>query len=402
MKSDLHDKYKKSLISYYQYLLEYILNNRSIQVMSLTDRVDKLTNKIIDDFGDELQTKLKAQIPEISQIYKQSLVTINTVRPDRPLIIVTDTIKYGRTLNKTLKVIERKFKPDKTWIDNLIIYDYVQKSVGTTLLISRFLNKNKKFMGEAIMATQVKYNIEFDSKTLKISRKSGTAIGRDLVTFRLILGISQHIGIYNIKGTLLVMSMGRDKNGYMTVSYYVSNLAVKRTIWVKDEYSQVGSISFLTYNHAHNIPLMIQQIQGMTILNINNKAFIDLDNVRYVHECEDKHDEMLIETGIQESIQDVTKESYGYPIQKHGSIDRITVKNTRDIQAIMMKPAKIRETNKLVYERTLENLQNIKSWYDIDSTNKIEMYKTEKDEQKILVFNGYCRGIYNNILTATI
>lgn len=257
-------------------------------------------------------------------------------------------------------------------------------------------------MGDTIMATQVKYNIEFDNKTLKVSRKSGNAIGKDLVTFRLIPGISQHIGIYNIKGTLLVMFMGRDKNGYMTVSYYVSNLAVKRTIWVKDEYSQVGLISFLTYNHAHNIPLLIQQIQGMTILNINNKAFIDLDNVRYVHECEDKHDEMLIETGIQESIQDVTKESYGYPIQKHGSIDRITVKNTRDIQAIMMKPAKIRETNKLVYERTLENLQNIKSWYDIDSTNKIEMYKTEKDEQKILVFNGYCRGIYNNILTATI
>lgn len=143
MKSDLHDKYKESLISYYQYLLEYILNNRSIQVMSLTDRVDKLTNKIIDDFGDELQTKLKTQVPEISQIYKQSLVTINTVKPDRPLIIVTDTIKYGRTLNKTLKALERKFGQDKTWIDNLIIYDYVQKSVGTTLLISRFLNKNK-------------------------------------------------------------------------------------------------------------------------------------------------------------------------------------------------------------------------------------------------------------------
>lgn len=143
MKSDLHDKYKESLVSYYVYLFEYILNNRSIQVISLTDRIDKLTNKIIDDFGDELQTKLKAQIPEINQIYKQSLVSINTVRPDRPLIIVTDTIKYGRTLNKTLKALERKFKSDKTWIDNLIIYDYVQKSVGTTLLISRFLNKNK-------------------------------------------------------------------------------------------------------------------------------------------------------------------------------------------------------------------------------------------------------------------
>lgn len=143
MKSDLHDKYKESLISYYVYLFEYILNNRSIQVLSLTDRVDKLTNKIIDDFGDELQTKLKAQIHEINQIYKQSLVSINTVRPDRPLIIVTDTIKYGRTLNKTLKALETNFKPDKTWIDNLIIYDYVQKSVGTTLLISRFLNKNK-------------------------------------------------------------------------------------------------------------------------------------------------------------------------------------------------------------------------------------------------------------------
>ena len=143
MKSDLHDKYKESLISYYQYLLEYILNNRSIQVINLTDRVDRLTNKIINDFGDQLQTKLKIQIPEINQIYKQSLVSINTVRPDRPLIIATDTIKYGRTLNKTLKALERKFKPDKTWIDNLIIYDYVQKSVGTTLLISRFLNKNK-------------------------------------------------------------------------------------------------------------------------------------------------------------------------------------------------------------------------------------------------------------------
>ena len=114
MKSDLHDKYKESLISYYQYLLEYILNNRSIQVLSLTDRVDKLTNKIINDFGDELQTKLKAQIPEINQIYKQSLVSINTVRPDRPLIIVTDTIKYGRTLNKTLKALERKFGQNKT------------------------------------------------------------------------------------------------------------------------------------------------------------------------------------------------------------------------------------------------------------------------------------------------
>ena len=143
MKSDLHDKYKESLISYYQYLLKYILNNKNIQVINLTDRVDKLTNKIINDFGDDLQTKLKAQIPEIHQIYKQSLVSINTVRPDRPLIIVTDTIKYGRTLNKTLKAIETKFGHNKTWIDNLIIYDYVQKSVGTTLLISRFLNKNK-------------------------------------------------------------------------------------------------------------------------------------------------------------------------------------------------------------------------------------------------------------------
>lgn len=54
MKSDLHDKYKESLISCYVYLFEYILNNRSIQILSLTDRVDKLTNKIIDDFGDEL------------------------------------------------------------------------------------------------------------------------------------------------------------------------------------------------------------------------------------------------------------------------------------------------------------------------------------------------------------
>lgn len=143
MKSDLHDKYKESLISYYVYLFEYLLNNRSIQVISLTDRVDRLTNKIIDDFSDELQTKLKAQIHEINQIYKQSLVNINTVRPDRPLIIVTDTIKYGRTLNKTLKALETKFGQNKTWIDNLIIYDYVQKSVGTTLLIGRFLNKNK-------------------------------------------------------------------------------------------------------------------------------------------------------------------------------------------------------------------------------------------------------------------
>lgn len=143
MKSDLHNKYKETLISYYFYLFEYILNNRSIQILSLTDRVAKLTNKIIDDFGDELQTKLKTQIPEINQLYKESLVTINTVRPDRPIIIVTDTIKYGRTLNKTLKALERKFGQDKTWIDNLIIYDYVQKSVGTTLLISRFLNKNK-------------------------------------------------------------------------------------------------------------------------------------------------------------------------------------------------------------------------------------------------------------------
>lgn len=143
MKSDLHDKYKESLISYYFYLLEYLLNNKNIQVISLTDRVAKLTNKIIDDFGDEIQTKLKTQIPEITQIYKQSLVTINTVKLDRPLIIVTDTIKYGRTLNKTLKALETKFGQDKTWIDNLIIYDYVQKFVGTTLLISRFLNKNK-------------------------------------------------------------------------------------------------------------------------------------------------------------------------------------------------------------------------------------------------------------------
>lgn len=143
MKSSLHNKYKESLISYYVYLFEYILNNRSIQIISLTDRVDRLTNKIIDDFSDELQTRLKAQIPEINQIYKQSLVSINTVRLDRPLIIVTDTIKYGRTLNKTLKALERKFGQDKTWVDNLIIYDYVQKSVGTTLLIGRFLNKNK-------------------------------------------------------------------------------------------------------------------------------------------------------------------------------------------------------------------------------------------------------------------
>lgn len=143
MKSDLHNKYRESLISYYVYLFEYILNNKNIQVLSLTDRVDKLTNKIINDFGDELQTKLKAQFSEINQIYKQSLVTINKVKPDRPLIIVTDTIKYGRTLNKILKALERKFGQNKTWIDNLIIYDYVQKSVGTTLLISRFLNKNK-------------------------------------------------------------------------------------------------------------------------------------------------------------------------------------------------------------------------------------------------------------------
>lgn len=257
-------------------------------------------------------------------------------------------------------------------------------------------------MEDTIMAAQTKYSIEFDNKTLKVSRKSGTAVGKDLVTFKLLSGKSQHIGIYNIKGTLLVMFIGRDKNGYMTVSYYVSNLALKRTIWVKDEYSQLGLISFLTYNHAHNAPLMIQQIQGMTILNINNKAFIDLDNIRYIHRDEHEHGEMLIETGIQESIQDATRESYGYPIQKYGSIDGITVKNNRDIQTIMMKTAKIRETNKLVYERTLDNLQNIKSLYDIDSTNKIEMYKTEKDEQKILVFNGYCRGIYNNILTATI
>lgn len=143
MKSDLHSKYKESLISYYFYLFEYILNNRNIQVLSLTDRVDKLTNKILNDFSDEIQAKLKIQKPEIKQLYKQSLVTINTVRPDRSLIIVTDTIKYGRTLNKTLKALERKFGQDKTWINNLIIYDYVQKSVGTTLLISRFLNKNK-------------------------------------------------------------------------------------------------------------------------------------------------------------------------------------------------------------------------------------------------------------------
>lgn len=39
MKSGLHDKYKESLISYYQYLLEYILNNRSIQVISLIDNL---------------------------------------------------------------------------------------------------------------------------------------------------------------------------------------------------------------------------------------------------------------------------------------------------------------------------------------------------------------------------
>ena len=143
MKSDLHNKYKESLISYHFYLFEYILNNRSIQVISLTDRVSRLTNKIIDDFGDEIQAKLKIQKPEIKQLYKQSLVNINTIRPDRPLIIVTDTIKYGRTLNKTLKALERKFGQDKTWVNNLIIYDYVQKPVGTTLLISRFLNKNK-------------------------------------------------------------------------------------------------------------------------------------------------------------------------------------------------------------------------------------------------------------------
>ena len=37
MKSGLHDKYKESLISYYVYLFEYILNNRSIQILSLID-----------------------------------------------------------------------------------------------------------------------------------------------------------------------------------------------------------------------------------------------------------------------------------------------------------------------------------------------------------------------------
>lgn len=143
MKSDLHDKYKESLVEYYEYLFEYLLNNRNIQVLSLTDRVDRLTNKILNDFSDEIQARLKIQKPEIKQIYNQSLVDVSTTRPDRPLIIVTDTIKYGRTLNKTLKDLERKFGQDKTWINNLIIYDYVQKSVGTTLLISRFLNKNK-------------------------------------------------------------------------------------------------------------------------------------------------------------------------------------------------------------------------------------------------------------------
>ena len=263
-------------------------------------------------------------------------------------------------------------------------------------------------MEDNIMATQTKYSIEFDNKTLKISRKSGNAIGKDLVTFKLLPETNQHIGIYNIKGTLLIMFMGRDKNGCMTVSYYVSNLAVKRTIWVQDKYSQTGLISFLTYNHNHKIPLQIQQVQGMTILNINNKAFIDIDNARYIYNIDDAYgDELIkqvatIETGVQESIQDATRESSGYPVQKLGSIIGITGKNSRDIQTIMMKTAKIRETNKLVYERTLQNLQNIKSWYDIDSVNKIELYKTVKDEQKILVFNGYCRGIYNNILTATI
>ena len=68
----------------------------------------------------------------------------------------------------------------------------------------------------------------------------------------------------------------------------------------------------------------------------------------------------------------------------------------------MMKSAKIRETNKLEYERTLKNLQNIKSLYDINSVNKIEMHKTEEDEQKIAVFNGYSKSVYNGILTATI
>ena len=257
-------------------------------------------------------------------------------------------------------------------------------------------------MGDTIMATQVKYSIEFDSKTLKINRKSGNAIGKDLVTFKLTPGVYQYIGIYNIKGTLLAMFVGRDENEYMAMSYYVSNLALKRTIWVKDKYSIIGLLSFLTYNHSHKLPLLVQQTQGMTILNINNKAFIDLDNVRYVHECEDKHDEMLIETGIQESIQDATRENYGYSVQRHGSIDGIYVISDKNIQTVMMKSAKIRETNKLEYERTLKNLQNIKSLYDINSVNKIEMHKTEEDEQKIAVFNRYSKSVYNGILTATI
>ena len=54
MKSDLHDKYKESLVEYYEYLFEYLLNNRNIQVLSLTDRVDRLTNKILNDFSDEI------------------------------------------------------------------------------------------------------------------------------------------------------------------------------------------------------------------------------------------------------------------------------------------------------------------------------------------------------------
>lgn len=258
------------------------------------------------------------------------------------------------------------------------------------------------------MATQTKYSIEFDNKTLRVSRKSKTAIGKDVATFKLLPGESQHIGIYNINGTLLIMFMGRDKDGYLVVSYYVSNLTLKRTIWIQDKFSNVGLISFLTYNHAHKIPLQIQSVQGMTILNINNKAFIDLDNVRFVYNIDDICGNGLIrqvatiETGVQESMQDATRESSGYPVQRIGSITEITGKNSRDIQTVMMKSTKLRDINRQVYEKTLKNLQNIKSWYDIDSINKIEMYKTTKDEQKILVFNGYCKGIYNDTLTATI
>ena len=72
-------------------------------------------------------------------------------------------------------------------------------------------------MGDTIMATQVKYSIEFDSKTLKINRKSGNAIGKDLVTFKLTPGVYQYIGIYNIKGTLLAMFVGRDENELLCV-----------------------------------------------------------------------------------------------------------------------------------------------------------------------------------------